>query len=115
MNSQMQDAKLVKRLLLKSSFCGILAKQHYGIRSNNFTDFFDLCSRFWEVVKADPREIRNSALNPATDRGRSRDFPSRAALVLVLNITDCEKGFRSWFLFLRVTKSAQDRTGRHVA
>src|ERR1700751_5560278 len=105
MNSQMQDAKLIKWLLLKSSLCGIRAEQHYGVRPNNFTDFFDLCPRFWEVVKADPREIRNSALNPATNRGRSWDSPSRTPLVLVLDIADCEKGFGSRFLFLSVAKS----------
>src|SRR4029077_9878900 len=99
MDSQMQDAKLIKWLLLKSSFRGILAKQHYGVRSNNFTDFLDLCSRFRKVVKANPREIRNSAFNPATNRGRRRDSPTRAALVLVLDIADCEKGFGGWFLF----------------
>jgi hypothetical protein len=76
MDSQMQDTKLIKWLLLKSSFRGILAKQHYGVRSKNFTDFLDLCSRFWKVLKAYPREIRNAALNPATNRGRRQDSPS---------------------------------------
>src|SRR5580658_8646116 len=115
MNSQMQDAKLIKGLLLKSSFSGILAKQHYGVRSHNFTDFLDLCSRFWKVMKAYPREIRNAALNPATNRGRSWDSPSRAALVLILDITDCEKRFGSCLLFLRAAKRVQNRAGRHVA
>jgi hypothetical protein len=91
----MQDAKLIKWLLLKSSFRGILAKQDYGVRSNNFTDFFNLCSGLWKVVKAYPGEIRNPALNPATNRGRSWDSPSRTALVLVLDITDSEKGLGS--------------------
>ena len=51
----MQDArKLIKWLLLKSGFRGILPKQHYGVRSNDFTDFLDLCSRLWKVVKAYP-------------------------------------------------------------
>ena len=54
MDSQMQDAKLIKWLLLKSGFRGILAEQHYGVRSNNSTDFLDLCSRLWKVVKAYP-------------------------------------------------------------
>ena len=54
MNSEMQDAKLIKWLLLESSFRGILAKQYYGVRSDNFTDFLDLRSGLWKVVKAYP-------------------------------------------------------------
>src|ERR1700726_4423010 len=115
MNRQMQDAKLIKWLLLKSSFRGILAKQYYGVRSNNFTDFLDLRSRLWKVMKAYPREISIAALNPATNRGRRRDSPSRAALVLVHDITDSEKGLGRRFLFLRAAKRVQNRTGRHVA
>src|ERR1700682_6840068 len=98
MYSQMQDAKLINWLLLKSSFRGVLPKQYYGVRSNNLTDFLDLRSRLWKVLKPNSGEIRNSALNPATDRGRRRDSPSRTTLVLVLDITDCKKGFGSWFL-----------------
>src|SRR5258708_6940113 len=115
MNRQMQDAKLIKWLLLKSGFRGILAKQHYGVRSNNSTDFLDLRSRLWKVVKTHPGEIRHAALNPATNRGRRGNSLARAALVLVLDITDCEKGFGSWFLFLCVAKGVQNRAGRHVA
>src|ERR1700728_3590997 len=111
----MQDAELIKWLLFEFGFRGILAKQHHGVRSNNSTDFLDLCSRLWKVVKANSGEIRNSALNPATARGRRRGSGAFTTLVLVFDITDCKKGFGSWFLLLRVTKSAQDRAGRHVA
>ena len=98
MNSQMQDAKLIKWLLLECSFRGVLAEQDYRVRSNNFTDFLDLCSRLRKVVKPYPGQIRNAALNPPANRGRSRNSPSRAALILVGDITDSEKGSGSRFL-----------------
>jgi len=40
--------KLIKWLHLKSKFRGILAKQYYDLRSNDFTDFLDLRSRLWK-------------------------------------------------------------------
>ena len=67
-------------------------------------------------LKAIPDKIRNAAFDPSANRGRSRNSPARAALVLVGDITDCQKRFRSWFrAFSRAAKRVQNRAGRHVA
>src|SRR6267154_5779721 len=99
----MQDAKLIKRLFLKCSFRGVLAKQDYCIRSNNFTDFLDFCSRLRKVMKPYPRQIRNAAFNPPMKRQRRWNSPSCAALVFIGDIAHGEQ--MSWCqLFLSAPK-----------
>ncbi len=73
----MQDAKLIKRLLLECSLRGARTKQDYRVLSHNFTDFFDLFPRLRKIMKRHPDEISQATKKPSAEESRSRDsFPA---------------------------------------
>src|ERR1019366_10208578 len=115
MDSQMQDAKQIKRFFLECTLGSVCTKQGFCVLSHNSTDALDLFSRLRQVMKGHSDEISEAANKPTPQCLRSWDFFPGATLIVVSNVAHSEKRSSGFLLFVPPAQRIENSSGGGIA
>src|SRR5271157_6172538 len=100
MDSQVQDAKLIKWFFLECTLGSARTKQSFCALSHNSTDALDLFSRLRQVMKRHSDEIGKTPSKPTPQCLGSRYPSSGATLIFISDVPHSEERSRGFSLFV---------------
>src|SRR5271157_5065937 len=115
MDSQVQDAKLIKWFFLECTLGSARTKQGFCALSHNSTDALNLFSRLRQIMKRHSDEVGKTA-NKSTSQclGSRGPFPL-TAVSFVSNVPHSEERSRGFLLFVPPSQRIENGSGGSIA